>query len=114
MFLIIFILSINDFKIIGSDKFVYDICILESLFIYKLKPKPNDTQSACLYPLCIVCQWIDMYFDPCRVHVNILLYSIFISFFFYNSCMQKKLFLGSIFTIDGYLFVLLVCFMQNF
>ena len=38
--------SINDFQTLGSTKFVSGVRIFESLFIYKLKPKLNDTQSA--------------------------------------------------------------------
>jgi len=42
----------NQFKILTTATTQFDLRILESLYIYKLKPSLNDHQSA--YPLCIV------------------------------------------------------------
>ena len=44
--------SIDNFKVMGNTKFHTDLRILESLFVYKLKPKLNDAQSS--FPLLIV------------------------------------------------------------
>ena len=41
--------SVDNFKVMGNTKFPTDLCILESLFIHKLKPKLNDAQSS--FPL---------------------------------------------------------------
>ena len=45
-------LSIDNFTILGSNPSEYNLRILESIFIYKSKPKLNNTQSA--VPLVIV------------------------------------------------------------
>ena len=44
--------SIENFKILDRNKFYTDLRILESLYIFKLKPSLNNTSSA--FPLSIV------------------------------------------------------------